>query len=116
MTPGNLTVSDVLTQWMTKAVPNRSLAPATVAKHRAAVTMFRAELGTRRIRALTPEVIEDALERRARSGLSRSTIAAYRSTLILALDWAERRGVIARNVARSPNYQPTPLALAPAAP
>src|SRR5215210_2025363 len=24
VTPGNLTVSDVLTQWMTKAVPNRS--------------------------------------------------------------------------------------------
>jgi integrase len=98
--PGDLTVAGLLEQWETKHLPNRNLEPATVCAHRAAVRFFTRTMGKRRVRSLTPEQVEDALDRFAATDRSRATISKYRGTLAMALDWGERRGYVARNVAR----------------
>ena len=98
--PGDLTVATLLADWMAKSIPNRNLAPSTVVKHRSAIRMWTDEIGTKRVRTLTPDAVEGALERRVADGMARGTAAAYRSTLDLALAWAERRGIAPRNVAK----------------
>ena len=100
VTPGDLTVATLLADWSRKALPNRNLEPATVTMHRANIAVMTGDdLGRRRIRTLTPEQVAAFLERRSELGRARRTLAGYRTTLRLALGWAERRGVVARNVA-----------------
>ena len=100
VTPGDLTVAKLLADWQAKALPNRNLEPATLTMHRANISVISAdELGRRRVKTVTPEMVEAMLERRAALGRSRRTLAGYRTTLRLALGWAERRGIVARNVA-----------------
>ncbi len=111
--PGDLTVATLLDQWAAKALPNRHLEGATIVVHRASIRALTAEIGTTKVRTLTPEQIEAALARRAADGRSRRTVAAYRTTLAMALDWAERRGVVPRNVARVVEL---PASAAPAKP
>ena len=57
-------------------------------------------LGARRIRDLKPEDVEGLLAGMAKAGKSRSSINRVRSYLGQALAMAERRGKVARNVAR----------------
>jgi integrase len=40
------------------------------------------------VRSLTPDQIEDALDRFAATGRAQATISKYRRTLAMALDWA----------------------------
>jgi integrase len=96
---GNLTVAQLLAEWQTKALPNRNVQPATVARHAWACGILTDELGRRRARALTPEMIEEVLARRAERGLSKASLTKLRGTLGMALAWAERRGKVSRNVA-----------------
>jgi integrase len=100
ITPGDLTVAALLDQWERRALPNRKVEPATIARHRASIHALKADLGPRRVRALTPEMIEAALDRRADAGAAKASLAKLKTTLGLALAWAERRGNVARNVAR----------------
>jgi integrase len=100
LTPGNLTVGDLLEQWVQKHLPNRNLEPSTLARHQSSVRTLTRRLGTRKVRTLTPEQIETVLDQMAERGAARATLAKLRTTLGMALDWAERRGVVARNVAR----------------
>ena len=58
------------------------------------------ELGTKRLRALTVEDVEHALDACAAEGLSRASLIKVRSVLGQALDFAERRQLVGRNVAR----------------
>ena len=62
---GNLTLDQLLEQWLTKAVPNRNLQQPTIEVHRWACGILRNELGGRRLKTLTPDQIEAAFERRA---------------------------------------------------
>lgn len=99
-TPGDLTVAALLDSWFTKALPGRGLQQPSIDTHAWARRILTAELGRRKVRTLTPEHIEAALERRAGAGLSKASLAKLRTTLGMALAWAERRGQVARNVAR----------------
>lgn len=96
---GNLTVGQVLEHWSTKALPNRSLQPPTLEVHRWACGILQSELGGKRLKTLTPDLVEAAFQRRADAGLSRNSLIKLRSTLSQALAWAERRGLVAKNVA-----------------
>jgi integrase len=99
-TPGDLTVAALLDSWFVKALPGRNLQAPSLQTHDWARRVLIAELGKRKVRTLTPEQIEAALQRRADNGLSKASLAKLRTTLGMALAWAERRGQVARNVAR----------------
>jgi integrase len=94
-----MTVGKLLDDWEAKALPNRPLEPATIARHRASMRVLRADLGSKRLKSLTPDDVETALQRRAANGYSKASCHKLRTTLGLALTWAERRGHDARNVA-----------------
>ena len=96
---GNLTVQQVLEQWTTKALPNRNLQQPTLDVHQWAREILVAEIGGKRVKSLTPDHVEAAFQRRADAGLSRNSLIKLRSTLSQALAWAERRGLVAKNVA-----------------
>jgi len=99
LSDGNLTVDQLLEQWTAKALPNRNLQEPTLEVHRWACTVLRAEIGGKRVKTLTPDHIEAAFQRRSDAGLSRHSLVKRRSTLSQALAWAERRGLVAKNVA-----------------
>ena len=96
---GNLTVGQLLDHWSTKALPNRNLQPPTLEVHRWACGILQSELGGKRLKTLTPDMVEAAFQRRADGGISRNSLIKLRSTLSQALAWAERRGLVAKNVA-----------------
>lgn len=96
---GNLTVKQVLEQWTTKALPNRNLQRPTLEVHQWAREILVAEIGGKRVKSLTPDHVEAAFQRRADAGLSRNSLIKLRSTLSQSLAWAERRGLVAKNVA-----------------
>jgi integrase len=114
ITPGTMTLAELLDMWQTKALPNRRLSASRLAGHRWAIAILTDELGTVKVRNLTADEIEAAFVRRAdgtptpkRPGrgrtpgapLSRSSLIKLRSTLSQALAWAQRRELITRNVA-----------------
>jgi len=115
LTPGKVTLADLLTTWASKALPNRNLSPSRLAGHRWAIAILIEDLGNRKLHNLTADHVEAAFARRAqatkstarRSGrgrtsgaaLSRSSFVKLRSTLNQALTWAQRRDLIARNIA-----------------
>lgn len=114
LTAGTLTVAELLTVWAEKALPNRRLSASRLASHSWAINILTAELGSKKVRNLTPDDIEVAFQRRVaptpsgrRQGrgrasgapLSRNSLVKLRSTLSQALTWAQRRDLVARNVA-----------------
>jgi integrase len=99
ITDGNLTVQQVLDQWTAKALPNRNLQQPTLEVHRWAREILIEEIGGLRVRNLMPDDVEEAFQRRADAGLSRNSLIKLRSTLSQALAWAQRRGLVASNVA-----------------
>ena len=107
VTHGSLTVAKLLDDWMATAVAGKDLSPRTVDTHRWAVQVLSTELGRKRIKQLRPEDVEVAFTRLATVGhgasgrpLSRSSLVKIRSVLGQALTWAERRQLVARNIAR----------------
>jgi integrase len=96
---GNLTVAQLLEQWTDKGLPSRNVQPASRAVHAWAVKAITKDIGTKRIRALSPTDIETMLQERADNGLSKASLSKLRTTLRIALHWAERRDMIPRNVA-----------------
>lgn len=96
---GDLLVSDLLDEWLRKGLPGRNVSPNTVASREWSVRVLCEELGTTRVRALTPNDVEAALARRARAGLGRASLSKMKTTMSLALTWAVRRGIVARDVA-----------------
>ena len=97
---GNMTVKQLLDEWQTKALPNRNLAPATIARHGFAAKTITTHIGSRRIRTLEPDDIEAMFADLANDDMAKATLAKLRTTLGMALAWAERRGHVTRNVAR----------------
>jgi integrase len=99
ITDGNLTVQQVLDQWTAKALPNRNLQQPTLEVHRWAREILIEDIGGKRARNLMADDVEEAFQRRADAGLSRNSLIKLRSTLSQALAWAQRRGLVASNVA-----------------
>ncbi len=116
LTPGDITLGELLELWQTKGLAGRTISDSQRTAHRWATSILTEELGTRRLRALRPDHVEQALARRAegaasaaskRKGrgrspgrpLSRSSLVKIRSTLNQALTWAQRRDLVARNIA-----------------
>lgn len=97
---GNTTLAELLTRWESKVLPAGHLSVRTLDTYAWACTILRADLGTTRLRRLTPEAIEDTFDRRAATGTSRASLVKIRSVLGKALDYAQRRGLVAQNVAR----------------
>ena len=107
ITDGSLTVARLLDDWMTTAVASKDLSPRTVDLHRWAVSVLTETIGKKRVKTLRPEDVEMAFTRLAEEGhgkkprpMSRASLIKIRSTLGQALTWAERRQLVARNVAR----------------
>lgn len=114
LTAGTMTVADLLGVWAEKALPNRDLSPSRLAGHKWAIKILTEELGGTKVRRLTADQIEAAFLRRTKpidvkkrkgrgrtsgAALSRSSLIKLRSTLSQALTWAQRRNLVARNVA-----------------
>ena len=104
---GSLTLARLLADWMNTAVAGKDLSPRTVDSHRWAVSVLTEQLGNRRVKQLRPEDVEAVFTRLAEKGhgkrprpMSRASLVKIRSVLGQALTWAERRQLVARNVAR----------------
>jgi integrase len=98
---GDLTVEALLRRWIDEVLPSRSsVSPNTVASYRWAVERHLIpRLGKKRLRALTPDHVERVLRRLADDGMARHTLVRIRSVLGMAIKWAQRRDLVARNVA-----------------
>jgi hypothetical protein len=57
-------------------------------------------LGSHRLAKLTPDHVDDLLEARASRGMARNSLRRIRAVLVMALDHADRRERVRRNVAR----------------
>lgn len=108
MGDGNTTYGDLLDKWERDVLPAQRLTPATVDGYRWACQVLRDDLGTIRLRKLTPEHVEAAFKRRAAStvvdgvtkpGMSRGSLVKIRSVLSKTLGYARRRGGVAWNIA-----------------
>jgi integrase len=97
--PATLTVTRLFDEWLTRDVAGRDCAPATVARHQWAASLWIRELGVRRVSDLSTREVEDALE--TMSGrLSKASLRQVLSSLKQALSYAERRAEVGRNVAQ----------------
>lgn len=96
---GNLQLSALLDQWESKVVPNKNIKGSTIGRHKWALNILRADLGSTKVRTLGPERVEKALTDRAQAGYSRSSLTKLRGTLSQVLKWGVRRDLVARNVA-----------------
>jgi integrase len=94
------TVGERIEWWRSSALPARQLAPATVEQYEWALGVLEAGLGKVRLRALSAEQVEAFLGTQADAGYSRSSVNRMRAVLGQVLAEAERRGHVARNVAR----------------
>lgn len=116
ITPGDITLGELLRLWEQKGLASRSISDSQRAAHRWAINILTADLGSRRLRSLRPDHLEHAFTKRAEgtatvsakrggrgrsagSALSRESLIKIRSTLNQALTWAQRRDLIARNIA-----------------
>lgn len=99
------TVAVLLERWLERGLPN--LSPAARENTVWAAEHITRELGARKLHELSAEDVEDwlaDLTRRRRkgrtAGYSRSTLARLHGTLTRALDWAQARGLVGRNVSK----------------
>lgn len=117
-TDGNATVGQILDQWRTRVLPNRArggagLSAASTEGYDWALNLLRTELGSVRLRSLTVDAVESAIDRIAtgRHGrgkpLARRSLKMVRSTLAQALDLAVRKRMIPANPARAAELTPT---------
>lgn len=97
---GNTTLGELLTRWQDKVLPAQNLSSRTLDGYRWACDLLRDDLGSIRIRKLTPDAVEKAFEIRADNGISRASLVKVRSVLGKALDYAQRRQLVTTNVAR----------------
>jgi integrase len=94
------TVAQQLQSWREHVLPAKQLAPATTSQYEWCIGVLTKDLGRVKLRNLTPEQVERFLGQCAKEGYSRNSVRLFRTTLGLVLGEAERRGHVARNVAR----------------
>lgn len=93
------TVAKLLEEWQEKALPGRTLAPATLEAHAWAVALWKAQIGKVKLVDLDATMVENAMGKAPMGDLSRASLVKCRSTLRQALAWAERRRMVAFNAA-----------------
>jgi integrase len=97
---GNLTVEAFLLDWLEREVPKFVRSVNTLDHYTWAVRKHLVPaLGKHRLAKLTPDHVDELLERRIKSGLAKNTVARIRGVLVTALDHADRRDLVRRNVA-----------------
>jgi integrase len=98
---GSMTLGDFLERWLVEVLPARSRvqAKSTVTNYRWAAGHAIRGLGRRRLNELTPENVEALLRHLAEEGMARNSVMRVRSVLVMALKHAQRRDIVARNVA-----------------
>lgn len=106
---GRLTVAELVDDWLAHVLPARNPSPATAANYEWAAARIRSGVGAVRVDRLKPEHVETMLRKMADAGMARSTIVRIHMTLSLVLTHAERRGAVARNVARLAVVPPAPV-------
>lgn len=109
---GNATLADAIDKWTGRVLAAGDLAPATREVYGWAADRLRDELGKKRLRALTVDDVEAAFDRMTvgdaeHRPTGRAALVKVRSVLGQVLQFAERRGMVARNVARSAELTPT---------
>ncbi len=103
----NVLTGEYLERWVRDVLPTRRTAPNTIDLYARVVRLYLTpELGSRRLGDLSADDLEGALRTMAKRGLSRNTLRISRTVLSLALTHAERRGLVASNVARLANLPP----------
>lgn len=104
LTDGNATVSKAMENWSERVLAGKKLAPKSRELYEWAIELIRAELGTVRLRNLSVDRVENALDELAEGSqgrpLSHRSLKLVRSTLAQALDNAKRRKLISGNPAR----------------
>lgn len=104
LTDGNATVGQALDNWCRRVLDGKDLAPKSRELYLWAIDLIRAELGTVRLRRLSVDRIETALDRLADGSqgkpLSQRSLKLVRSTLGQVLEHAKRRKLISDNPAR----------------
>ncbi|MFP5254868.1 MAG: tyrosine-type recombinase/integrase [Acidimicrobiia bacterium] len=98
---GSMTLGDLLERWLVDVLPARSRvqAKSTITNYRWAAGHAIRGLGRRRLNELTPENVEALLRHLAEEGMARNSVMRVRSVLVMALKHAQRREIVARNVA-----------------
>lgn len=98
---GSMTLGDFLERWLAEVLPARSQiqAKSTVTNYRWAASHAIRALGRRRLNEMTPENVEALLRHLADESMARSSVMRVRSVLVMALKHAQRRDLVARNVA-----------------
>lgn len=108
---GRATVKQLLDLWESRVLDGRDIAPSTMTTYRWALHLLTEELGAVRLRDLTVDRVEEALDALAAGSqgrpLSRRSLKQVRSTLAQVLDFATRRRMLATNVARLAELTPT---------
>jgi integrase len=96
---GAMTVSRWLDHWLTRIIP-RTVAASSAEHYRIVLdTRVTPYLGRKRLTKLTPEHVEDMMGKLEERGLKPNCVREARSVLRAAIREAERRGLVARNVA-----------------
>jgi integrase len=103
---GSLTVATFLTDWLAREVPKFARSVNTQENYRWAIEGHLVPgLGHHRLVNLTADHVDALLEARA-ADLSRSSVGRLRTVLVTALNHAERRDLVRRNVARLTKVPP----------
>ena len=116
LSDGNATVSDAVQLWRDRVLVAKDFAPSTRELYEWSCDIVVAELGKVRLRKLTPERIEQALDKQANRPvrpLIRRSLKHVRSTLGQVLDFAQRRKLIGANPARIAELTPTAARMKP---
>ncbi len=98
---GNLTVEAFLLDWLEREVPKFARSVNTRDNYAWAVRCHLVPgLGAHRLAKLTADHVDDLLEARAARGMAKNSLRCIRAVLVTALDHADRRELVRRNVAR----------------
>jgi integrase len=98
---GSTTVGAYLADWLAREVPKFARSPNTIDNYRWAVEAHLVPaLGHIRLSRLTADDVDRMLEGKSAGGLARNSLVRLRTVLSKALDHAERRSRVVRNVAR----------------
>ncbi len=97
-TDGRITVAQQLDRWL-ESRRFADLSPNTLANDQWAASHLRSAIGHVRLAELTAEHVERALRAKADARMALSSVRRMHNVLLSALQHAEKRGLVTRNVA-----------------
>ncbi len=103
-------VETFLLDWLEREVPKFARSVNTRDNYAWAVRCHRVPgLGAHRLAKLTADHVDDLLEARAARGMAKNSLRRIRAVLVTALDHADRRELVRRNVAPADDYAGWPF-------